>query len=159
MGVTSGTPLFTFHISHGRGKGTQLYVKTDPMIEEFIRGLGDGSTTAFPVGYAFFPIEPETPQVYRVGNGELKLPEFSEFALGNWRSGFLLDDEKTVNLTFLQIKGVSEGIRIGVRSVLSVTGMEELKVRLGRACRALCRDYIVPVTMKIVIVPESIERG
>jgi len=157
----TGKPgLFEFAIGHGgKGcKGTEITIKADPVIEDFVRDLGDGTVRPLQAGYAWYPINPIPAEIYTFGNGELPAPDFDTYQMDAVNKGLVLEGD-AVNLSFLRFKGIGSplGVTFGIKAVYSPSLMESLKTRIGKACRQLCRDYIVPVTMRLVIVNKDTE--
>jgi hypothetical protein len=171
-----GVPgLFDFEIGHGGGrmvdgkwekcKGTEVTVRADHIIEEFVKGLGDGTTKPMPTtGYLWYPLTPSPLLVYNVGNGELPMPDFDGYQLDQVNKMLVIPAEMpgqsdAVNLSFLRFKGISspEGVTFGIKTVMSPSMMDSLTVRIGKACRQLCRDYIVPTSRRLMIVTEGKE--
>ena len=175
-----GTPgMFEFTIGHGGRscKGTEIHVKVDPVIEDFIKNLGDGSTKTLGGTQLWYGIAPEKPELYMFGNGELPAPSFEGYALNAVGKPLLIESAPQmlpngmpapsitpgdiVNLSFLRFKGISgeDGIRFGLKLPYSAGPdggmMAHIKMRIGRACSQLCRDFIVPVQMRLVIINEE----
>ena len=171
---TSG--MFDFAIGHGgrASKGTEITIKVDPVIEEFVRGLGDGTSRLLQSGSLWYSIDPEKTEAYAFGNGEIPAPEFDGYALDMLNKPFVVESQNqgpqqpggniyaqtpgdVVNLSFLRLKGIgsNQGVKFGMRLIYSPSAMDHIKARVGRACRQLCRDYIVPVQMRLVIVNEE----
>ena len=57
-----------------------------------------------------------------------------------------------INMSFLKIKGITEGIRLGVSGVMELPDRRELKEAIGSCMRMFVRDYLTPVTLELKVV-------
>src|SRR5438093_4105185 len=125
MDYRGAVGMFDFTIGHGgrNCKGTEIRVQVDPIIEEFIKGLGDGSTKPLQLGGLWYPLGNDKLEVYTFGNGALPAPELDGYTLDMVNKSLLIDGEQRlnenghaipslspgdiVNLSFLRLKGIS----------------------------------------------------
>jgi hypothetical protein len=57
-----------------------------------------------------------------------------------------------INMSFLKIKGITEGVRIGVIGVMELQDRRELKEAIGLCMRMFVRDYLAPITLELKVV-------
>lgn len=148
-----GNMLLSFKLTHGPGvKGTKVWVKVDPMVEQFVKSLGDGTYKELPAGLGIMgPLTEDKLEYCSWGNGEFAVPPLSGYTLDGIRHGLIMDGDQ-VNLSFLRFKGISEGLYFGLRTLYSFSAMKDIKHKVSQAYREFCRDYIVPSSVRVIIV-------
>ena len=140
-------------LSIGRHRrGLEIWVKSVPQIEEFVKGLGDGSTD-YTNAYdgEWFPIDLNNPpKVYQLSQ-PLSAPGYNLNLVGSaLKSG---KDPKSVNLSFLRLVGIGspEGVRFGLNGPFSPAYGRTLFAEINAAVRSFILDYIVPFNINFKI--------
>lgn len=139
--------------------GATLSVKALPVLEDFIKSLGNGSKhpiEAFGRQWTSLPGEPDL-AVYELSrtlsplaNISLDIPGQSlEFRDKNSSSGGKL----LINLSFLRLVGISEGagLTIGLKDVYTKEDLIKLHNDLGRAMKLFCDEFLCPVDLTCTI--------
>lgn len=133
--------------------GVIVTVKVHPVVEEFMRSLGDGGSQPIDVahGRGWYEIGEAGPIL--VWNMDKPLDKFQT---RNWtidKPSASLQDEKYGhnNLSWLRIVGVSkgEGVTFGVKGVYSTTGLNKLRESFGTSLDDFYKSYIIPVDMYV----------
>lgn len=141
--------------------GLLIDVKTHRLVEDFMSSLGEGKKAAIQdsTGRAsYWDAQSDDPlQVYAMK----RLPAYNstgyaEFILDQ-PGGSIVVDENIMNLSFLRLAGISNGIRfISTKDVFPLSYRRELKRKIGEAFRRFCLDYIKPVKITLVITSQEI---
>lgn len=153
--VKGGVCWFDLAIDRGP-KGLEVYVKTDPRVEDFIKALGSGKKDTIDVyGRSWFSLtqgkDLEIHQLERnVQSGTYTLDAVTE-PFNSARDG-------RTNLSFLRIVGIGDpqGIRFGITGPFSKSHVRELMGDVINETRSLIRDYIVPVHINLRISSQEI---
>lgn len=137
--------------------GLEVWFKTDPRLEQFIKDLSTGRTddlTAF--GRTWVPVNPDVIKVYRVNNPV----DATSYLLGNV-GGELLDyngPNVRANISFLQFAGSSDrnGSRFLITTPFNRTYVEAFNKKCMTAFRDILREYLVPIHVNIKISSQEI---
>jgi hypothetical protein len=139
-------------------RGMLIEVKAHPTVEEFMRSAGAGRKDDLDAhGRTFWQaVDPEVDEKLLIYKMDRNPPQDEDGALPSYYLNLpgqnLVYDDGRINLSFLRIAGISEGVRfISTRDVYPLQYRRELKVRIGQAFRRFCSDYIKPVTITLVM--------
>lgn len=147
--------------------GLIVSVKTLPRVEEFMQSLGQGETVDVgTVGRHWFPISGQPLQAYIIQslNASRKQSDDGSFVtLDKLGSPLLLTDSErgdkypTVNLSFLRLRGISEGagVMFGIKGVFSLDELQSFEKHLTAAQRKFYNDYMRPIDITIQLVTMS----
>lgn len=152
--VKGGTCWVDLAIDRGP-KGLEIYVKTDPRVEAFVKALGNGYPDNVEIyGRSWFSLTPAVLEVHQLGRNL----ESSMYTLEAVAENFRASTEGPVNLSFLRIVGVGDpqGVRFGVTGPFSKTRIRELMGDIVKETRNLIRDYIVPVHLNLRISSQEV---
>lgn len=146
-----------FDLAIDRGpKGLEVYVKTDPRIEDFIKSLGSGKKDSVEVyGRSWFSLTSGVElEIHRLDQ-QLQVSTYSLDAVAE---SFKTSRDNRVNLSFLRIVGIGDpqGIRFGIAGPFSKSYVRELMGDVVTETRSLIRDYIVPVHLNLRITSTEI---
>lgn len=127
-------------------QGLEVYIKTLPQIEAFMKGLGDGRASALNAyGRSWIPTKGGTPlEVYGLDK-TLSNPGFTIDGICE-----PLKPEKGIgklNLSFLRFAGIGspQGVRFIITGPFSRTFVHTVKDDILVQISTLIKDYIVPV--------------
>ena len=148
--------MTTFH--RGR-QGLVVSVKAHPALEDLVRSLGTGETQDIGLwGRSWSALK--TPiNIY-----DLSTPALMT-VLGNDRGHYRLDHPgqpliidthgdyriDPVNLSFLRIKGISEGVDFLVKGVYTIEGIRDIADKVVQAERHFYITYMKPVDVTVVV--------
>ncbi len=155
-------------------EGLRVQVKAHPEVEDFFRTISQGQTQNVLVhGNYWTPPNPEQPfLVYRMDR-DIEVPGYDLSSVGrSLGSGQppppapqiererqvgirppapYGSSEWCVNLSFLRLVGISQGIEFGVRDVFSLDFRRKLKQAVGDAFRKFHRDHFKHVKVTLVM--------
>lgn len=165
--IKRGETSLTMSLNRGPS-GLVIAVKVHPVVEAFIRGLGDGGSSDVKASGPYWrPVGSGGPILIHNlaldAPGQIQL-ESGEYAYINKPGQPILDPHGAVdintgkhrpgiNLSFLRIAGVSEGagVTFSVRGVHSYEALTKMREKIGEAYRGLYRAYMKPIQMDIVV--------
>ena len=137
---------------HPIAKHIVMGVRVIPMMETFIKGLGNGEarpSSAYPNAKLWLPLNPESPplMVYQIA----PLPPRSGYRLDC--VGMDFEVEGLINLSFLRLVGLSkpEGVKFRINGVYSEERLLQLGDRIGSAVESLYKDYLNPIDLSVVV--------
>lgn len=153
------------HIGLSRSRhGIRLDVKTSPVVETFMRSLGNGEKQPISAwGRDWVPDNEDTQLVvWRADSSKIaKLTTSSGIEYGLNYVARALDisadlgtTKGVANLSFLRLVGVGEGNGVSFHiknTVSSLSNMRDLKNLLGSAAKNLYADYIRPVNLNVYV--------
>jgi hypothetical protein len=138
-------------------KGLLLEVKVHPLIEEFMQGMSGG--ISIPVtditGPRYNQWEPTDPDAeplrcYRPDDHIMRRGD-TDVMLNSVGTNIVCDDER-VNLSFLTLAGISEGLSfVSIKETYPLSYRRQLKVKIGDAFRDFVREFIRPVRITLVM--------
>jgi hypothetical protein len=132
--------------------GLTVEVKTTRSVEEFMKSLGGGAH--LPVEtmgrYWQHPVVGQKLLAYEL---TANVDVSRVFELGCVGHPLLHHDTGQVNLSFLRLIGVSEGVgvKFGVKGVFSWDSVHELRDMLGKAVKQFYIDYMKPMHLTVMI--------
>ncbi len=159
--------------SLGRGpKGLDVWVRTVPQIEEFMKTVSNGKTDSLDAyGNEWYPISPTAISVYQMTKkltgdtwtiGTVGEPLVNITVPNNGRErGLTLEADggpkatKKVNLSFLRMVGISEGVRFGVQGPFSKDFISQFGREIVQETKNLILQYIVPVRVNLRITQQD----
>lgn len=146
--------------------GMVLTVKTLPRVEEFIQSLGNGSVVDVgTVGRYWTPIigKLEAYNIQPIPNQQsedgsvitfdmLGKPLISVDAEGRERY-------PVINLSFLRLKGISEGagVSFGIKGVYSLDELRKMKDKIVAAQRRFYVEYLRPVDLLVTVSTQEVQ--
>lgn len=140
-------------------RGLMIDVRVHPLVEEFMQSLGDGAK--IPIGEvggrgAAWLSADEGPIFIYPAKRMPMAGQYQTFCLDSPGSS-LIYDENQINLSFLRIAGISQGVRfISSKDVFPLQFRRELKSKIGTAFRHFCMDYIKPVKITLIITSQEL---
>ena len=152
--VKGGICWFDLAIDRGP-KGLEVYVKTDPRVEDFVKSLGNGKNESVEIyGRSWYSLTGKDLEIHQI---ERSL-ESRSYTLEAPAETFRSARDGRVNLSFLRIAGIGEpqGVRFGVAGPFSKSHVRELMSDVITETRSLIRDYIVPVHINLRISSQEI---
>lgn len=156
-----------FELTLGRDKqGIKVWIKTSPLVEEFMKSLGDGkSISARSYGPLWIPVKQlglfgesiEVPlMVYNKtqdlsGSSNYRFDEVGEQLYPDPKYGM-------VNLSFLRIVGIGEGPGVSfiVRGAMSRDEVKKMAKDILDACRVFIKQYITPIGISLAISSQEV---
>lgn len=138
--------------------GLILDVRADPMVEDFFQGKAGGKVTAVEaLGPSWIPIAPtEKLESYVIDKGAIP---GNAVTLANVGRPLLIDTRGIdmngslkVNLSFLMLKDISKGLRVGVLGAYSMDFINKFNRDAITEGDRFFRDYIVPISVNLRIV-------
>jgi hypothetical protein len=143
-----------------RSDGVTLVAKADPRVEAFISGLGYGESDPTDLyGRMWVPSDVNRPlRVYRVVN-DLGGRFLDRYTINAPCGAF--DTEGVINLSFLRLVGMSEGVSFKIELPMSRSRVSTLKAQLIEGVEEFLREFIVPVhvKLKVVSLPKDVIYG
>ena len=152
--------------------GLMIGARTVPAIEDFMRGLGDGSAVDVrAAGRLWVPLCGDTLMAYAMTTGfpgenshEFELTQLGKPIINNYNSkdgGLLslpLHAGSTANLSFLRLVGISEGegVTFGVKGVYSLDFIRSMRDQVLDACRKFYVTYLKPIDFCVQISTQEI---
>lgn len=152
--VKGGVSWFELSMNRGK-KGLELYVKTDPRVEDFMKSLGNGGKDGLEAyGRDWFPLEKDMLHVYKIERSVDSKTYTLSLPAEPLRS---LRDGK-INLSFLRIVGIGDpqGIKFGVTVPISRSAAIDFSKIIITEVRNVIRDYIVPFNINLRISSQEI---
>lgn len=136
-------------------RGLLVCVKTHPLVEQFMEQLGNNRKQTFEEIGRFNSWETVDDQtvmsIWRADNFIRELPG-QTFTLNSPGSNIIGEDGALINLSFLRIAGITEGIKfISTKEVYPYFYRRELKTRIGNAFRDFVREYIKSVRVTLIM--------
>src|SRR5688572_17884672 len=151
--VKGGVCWFEIGGERTRG-GLKIYVKADPRVEDFVKTLGNGRKDSIEVyGRSWIPVAPS--KVIEVYQMEKNLMSDS-YTLSAPAETFKAPSCGRVNLSFLRIVGVSDGLQFGMMGPYSKPYIRESFSDITREVRSLVRDYIAPIHINFRISSQEV---
>ncbi len=136
-------------------EGIELYAQAHPMVESFFKEMSVKEQEVSGQGNGLW---------YNPTGGSLRLYSLSgqrgSFTNPNYTfeyPGYSLTAEEVglnhtcVNLSFLRIKGITDGITLGIKTVMSLSGRREYRDMVHMGMKRFVRDFLVPVTLELEI--------
>lgn len=126
-------------------EGLLVRVKTKLVVEEFMRGLGDGSSDPVEVYDRYWL--GKNLRVYKLSRrigGDL-------YRVDAPGKGLMEEGASMSNLSFLRLVGVSEGVEFVVKDVYSTELRRQIRDKVGESFRRLVEDYIKPVRVTLIV--------
>lgn len=135
-------------------RGLLLSVQTHPLVEQFMEQLGNSRKQSFEEIGRFNTWETVDDQmslsIWRAENIIRELPA-QTFAINN-PGGNIVGEDGSINLSFLRICGVADGIQfVSTKEVYPHFYRRELKTRIGNAFRDFVREYIKPTRVTLIM--------
>lgn len=152
--IKGGVSWFDIAITRGP-KGLEIYLKTDPRIEEFVKSLGSGKKDTIDVyGRMWFSLTGKDLEIHQLE----KNVQSGSYTLDAVSEGFKSQRDGRTNLSFLRIVGIGDpgGVKFGISGPFSKTHVRELMGDVINETRSLIRDYIVPVNITLRITSQEI---
>lgn len=146
--------------------GIQVNVKASPLIEAYMKGLGNGEATPVAaLGKNWTKVKEDGPElaIWDASRSALSSLQDNQakFALNYPGRDLSLAGEiapNCVNLTFLRLVGISEkdGVTFNIKGIVySLDGLRTIKNAIGQAGRELYVNYIRPVDMTTYVTQVS----
>ena len=143
--------------------GLLITIKTLPRVEEFMQSLGQGETVdVSTVGRYWQEMSNQPLQAYIIQplNSKQQSDDGSTITLDALGYPLVIQDPHggdrypTVNISFLRLRGISEGagVTFGVKGVYNLDEMCKLRDRITLATRRFYVDYIRPIDMTVDII-------
>lgn len=152
--VKGGVCWFDLAIDRGP-KGLEIFVKTDPRVEDFVKSLGTGKKENVEIyGRTWYSLAGKPLEVWHMEKALLS----SLYTLDGVTEPFKSPRDGRVNLALLRVVGVGspEGARFGISGPFSKTHVREVMGDVINETRNLIRDYIVPIHMNLRISSQEI---
>jgi hypothetical protein len=134
--------------------GVLVTVKALPIVEEFMRSLGNGTKVAVEtVGRQWTPaFKGQVLEVYHMDSSNSAGMQYSLSYVG---SSLVTDD--LPNLSILRLVGIGseEGVTFGIKSVYSLPRLRQVRDLLIESSRAFYLDYVRPVTLKASVMADE----
>ena len=138
-------------ISIGRTpKGMNIWVRSESMIEEFMKNLGDGHKDRLVDYRGWVPFESDKNlSLWRLNKDVIS----TTYALNNIGESFPLSGNGKVNLSFLRFVGISEpaGIKFLVPDPFSESYIRKLGPSIIQECKKFVAEYILPININLRI--------
>lgn len=136
-------------------RGLLVCVKTHPLVERFMEQLGNNRKQSFEEIGRFNTWDSVDDQsamaVWRAETFIRELPG-QTFTLNNPGSNIVGEDGALINLSFLRICGITDGVKfISTKEVYPYFYRRELKTRIGNAFRDFVREYIKSVKVTLIM--------
>lgn len=158
-------------VLHRTALGLSLQVKVHPIVEDFIRDLGNGEKMDIGiVGRHWVNLKDASKPLMAYVIPGMAIPSLGGIRVtlgeGLGQPLVMLDDGKpilkgqeradAINISFLRLVGASEGIGVtfGVKGVYGKETLEKLRDNLVRAARLFYIEYLQPMDLGL-----NIERG
>ena len=139
---------------HRTPMGVTLNSKCHKGVEEFMRGLGTGrKVDVDTVGRYWRAVPAEaTLQAYDLTQSIGREDEGSKFRLDHLGHP-LIEDNGSVNLSFLRLVGISDGagISFGIKGVYSLSHLRNIQNQLGRCAREFYVSYMQPCDLTVSV--------
>lgn len=134
-----------------RSDGVTLVAKADPRVEAFISGLGYGESDPTDLyGRMWVPTDLNKPlRVYRLTN-DISGRFLDRYTINSPCGAF--DTDGDINLSFLRLVGLAEGVSFKIELPMSRSRVATLKSQLIEGVEEFLREYIVPVHVKLKVV-------
>lgn len=156
--VKGGATWFNIAIERGP-KGLEIFAKTDPRVENFIKSLGAGKKDDVTLyGRSWHSLSGKPLEIHQIESQQKGQLGQVGYTLDAPAEGFQSQRDGCINLSFLRIVGIgdAEGIRFGISGPHSKTHVRELMTAVVRETRNLIRDYIVPIHVNLRITSTEI---
>lgn len=137
--------------------GYQVSVTANIAVEEFFRGLGDGSVQlADTWSRGWLPIPKDGPPVTVYNLGQPIRSD--DYRIDRPGAPLILPETNEVNLSFLRIPGISDGmVTFGVRGVIAFDQLRDVKSRVQSALGQFYKSYVRPVSLSVRVSTSSEE--
>lgn len=132
-------------------RGLEIFVRTVPEIESFIKSLGSGKVDPSEAyGREWFPIGAQVLMINRTDSKDVVGPGWT---ISRVAEPFSNPKENKVNLSFLKIVGVGspEGVRFGANGPFAKDYVRDLSQSIVRETSNLIKSYIVPLHINLRI--------
>jgi hypothetical protein len=138
-----------------RSRGLEIWVKTDPRVEQFMSSLAEEpkTTPLSTYGTAWKELDEKAPLKVWVSDREVASPSYRLDNVG----GDLGSAMNGWNLSFLRIKDIStEGVTFFVRGPFDKEYVRTLTKGILTGSRQLFRDYIAPFHVNLRISSQEV---
>lgn len=157
--IKKGETCIQVSLRRGNKGGILLRIKAHPALEDLIRGWGNGSQVdARTMGLGWK--SPKTIMVHHLADG-LAGVKGSDTPYRLDRVGHPLEtpNDKSINLSFLRIVGVSEGegASFAIPGIYELDDMRDLASRIKGATRKFYVDYMLPVDLTITMSTQEVK--
>jgi hypothetical protein len=137
-------------------KGLELGLRADPKVEAYFKEMAkDKAHNVDEIGNkAWYTLDDNNIEVWNFKN---RSSAERAYTINYPGYGFDLNSDpgiggNLINMSFLKIKGITEGVRIGVIGVMELQDRRELKEAIGLCMRMFVRDYLAPITLELKVV-------
>jgi hypothetical protein len=149
--------------------GTRVTVRATTRVEEFMQNLGAGEVVdVATIGRYWQPIGgiPLNAYVTQPFNPHFQIDDGSFITLDRLGHPLILpspdgqqDRHSTVNLSFLRLRGISEGLGVtfGIKGVYSLDELRKVKDRISAASRRFYVDYLRPVDLLVTVSTQEVQ--
>jgi hypothetical protein len=128
--------------------GVAVNVKAHLIVEEFIQSLGGEAIPIEDFSINWHTEGDQSLEVYLVDRPLQALGPLP-YTLDAFGQPLVTTRSYIPNLSFLRIKGISQGVKFYTRSVMSDEGMRSTISSLQNAMRAFYADYLQPITVEL----------
>lgn len=147
--------------------GVSIKVTLHPIIEDFMRTLGNGSVqNVLEYGRYWTPVGRDKLLVYALIHDPGVMVSNSRTSYYINRPGSALQGtndilggggDESVNLSFIRLVGASDekGVTFAIKGVFSEAAIQGMARSIGNGLRAFCADYIKPVSCNVKIVRQE----
>jgi hypothetical protein len=141
-----------------RSDGVTLVARADPRVEAFMSGLGYGESDPTDLyGRMWVPSDPT--KILRVYKSSVDLGgRFLDKYTMSYPCG-AFDMEGLINLSFLRLVGLSEGVSFRIELPMSRSRVGSLKNNILEGVQEFLREYIVPVHVNLKLVSQPVREG
>ena len=134
-------------------EGVNLTVKAEPRIEEFFKKWGGGAKMAPEQGRLWrrSKADPTPIQVWSYAHNQgREYTEDDRYTVDSTGRELIIDGS-IVNLSFLRLVGITEGVSINFDMIMSKQELVNVSQRLLRATDQFYQEYIQTVGMRILV--------
>lgn len=154
--VTKGGILYFEMIIDKKADGLEIWFKTDPQVEAFMKSLAAGQTPK-PLeayGQTWEPAKASGPiLVYRIDGVQREQYTLRHATLDSVCGSLGGGEDALVNLSFLRFVGSSAGggIRFKISGPFSLEYSRDMATDIKMAVRDLIKEYVVPAHIELRI--------
>lgn len=131
--------------------GLEVSFKVDPSIEEFFRRWGGGRVEDVrAIGGRLWKSE-QPLSIWYTNNVNSRA-----YVLNQPGTPLFDDDSGSVNISFIQMVGASEGRKFVCDMVVSRNELERLRTQISTGLGTFYNDYIKPAHMQVVVATEPV---